>query len=139
MTAAGTFSLDTNTYLTTAVTSIAGTANQIAVSAATGAVTVSLTSAVTISGAMTASGFFESSDERLKDIIKRDGDVVYFKWKNSDGDDKTHIGYIAQEVQQTHPDQVGESDGHLTVNYIEMLVEKVRTLEKELANLKSKL
>jgi hypothetical protein len=88
---------------------------------------------------MTASGFFESSDERLKDIIKRDGDVVYFKWKNSDGDDKTHIGYIAQEVQQTHPDQVGESDGHLTVNYIEMLVEKVRTLEKELANLKSKL
>jgi len=133
-----TISYDNSTYLTTAVTSIAGTTNQIAVSAATGAVTVSLTSAVTISGAMTASGFFESSDERLKDIIKRDGDVVYFKWKNSD-DDKTHIGYIAQEVQQTHPDQVGESNGHLTVNYIEMLVEKVRTLEKELANLKSKL
>jgi hypothetical protein len=134
-----TISYDNSTYLTTAVTSIAGTANQIAVSAATGAVTVSLTSAVTISGAMTASGFFESSDERLKDIIKRDGDVAYFKWKNSDGDDKTHIGYIAQEVQQTHPDQVGESNEYLTVNYIEMLVEKVRTLEKELANLKSKL
>ena len=134
-----TISYDNSTYLTTAVTSIAGTTNQIAVSAATGAVTVSLTSAVTISGAMTASGFFESSDERLKDIIKRDGDVVYFKWKNNDGDHKTHIGYIAQEVQQTHPDQVGESNGHLTVNYIEMLVEKVRTLEKELANLKSKL
>ena len=118
------------------VTSIAGTANQIAVSAATGAVTVSLTSAVIISGNMTAAGFFESSDIRLKEVLKKDGDVIYFKWK--DGDDKQHIGYIAQEKQETHPDQVDESNGYLTLNYTEILVEKVRALEKELANLKNK-
>ena len=44
MSAAGTFSLDTNTYLTssTGVASIAGTANQVIASASTGAVTLSL-------------------------------------------------------------------------------------------------
>jgi hypothetical protein len=44
MTAAGTFALDTNTYLTssTGVSSIAGTANQISASGSTGAVTLSL-------------------------------------------------------------------------------------------------
>jgi len=41
-TAADTWTLDTNTYLTTAVTSLTGTANQVNVSASTGAVTLSL-------------------------------------------------------------------------------------------------
>jgi hypothetical protein len=95
-----------------------------------------LTGAATFSSSVTATSFFESSDSRLKNIIKRDGDVAYFKWKNGQ-DNKTHIGYIAQEVQKANPDQVKADDkGMLSVNYIEILVQKVRDLEKEIAELK---
>lgn len=89
------------------------------------------------SSSVTASGFFnQSSDRRLKTIIKRDGEVAYFKWnkKSSNKDDtKTHIGYIAQEIRKEFPDQVQKGEnGYLTVSYIEILVEKVRQLEKRL-------
>lgn len=89
-----------------------------------------------INGTITASGGFFNSDKRLKDIIKRDGNVAYFKWKDG-RDDKTHIGYIAQEVQKTNPDQVikGE-DGILSVNYIEILVQEIQSLKKEIKVLK---
>jgi hypothetical protein len=132
-------SVDGSTYLTSAgaVTSISGTTNQITVSASTGAVTVSLPSAVTISGAMTASSFFESSSIKLKDVISRDGEVAYFKWKDK-RDDRTHIGYIAEEVQKKNPDQVMFTNDHLAVNYIEILVQKVRALEKKIEKLEKK-
>ncbi|MFH6966488.1 pyocin knob domain-containing S74 family peptidase [Flavobacterium sp. FlaQc-28] len=89
----------------------------------------------TFSGTVTASGGFFNSDLRLKNIIKRDGDVVYFTW-NDRRDLKTHIGYIAQEVQKTNPDQiqVGSDDKKtLSVNYVEILVEKIRALEKRIS------
>ena len=82
--------------------------------------------------------FFHSSDKNLKDIIKRDGDVAYFTWKDG-RDDKTHIGYIAQEVRRTNPDQVQKGeDKMLSVNYVEILVEKVRMLEKRIEELEKK-
>ncbi|MFB0903961.1 MAG: tail fiber domain-containing protein, partial [Nonlabens sp.] len=84
---------------------------------------------------VTASGFFQSSDKRLKNIYKRDGDVAYFKWKNG-SDDKMHIGYIAQEVKKEFPDQVNKDDkGMLSVNYIEVLVAKIQDLEKRISEL----
>jgi hypothetical protein len=96
------------------------------------------TGSVISSSSMTATSFFEISDETLKDVVHRDGDVAYFKWKNKH-DDKLHIGYIAQEVREKNPDQVNEDEnGMLSVNYIEVLVQKVRELEKEIENLKSK-
>lgn len=100
--------------------------------------TVASTGAITATSSITATGFFESSDLRLKNIVKRDGDVVYFNWKN--GQDKNlHIGYIAQEVQKTNPDQVkADEKGMLSVNYTEVLVQKVRALEKEVEYLKGK-
>lgn len=89
-------------------------------------------------GSVTATGFFQSSDLRLKDIISRDGDVIKYKWKDK-RDDKIHIGYVAQEVQKENPDQVNADDkGILSVNYIEILVQKIRKLEKEIELLKSK-
>lgn len=92
----------------------------------------------TVSGSITASGGFFNSDMRLKDIISRDGDVVVFKWKDG-RDDKTHIGYIAQEVQEILPDTIKEGeDGILSVNYIEVLVAKILKMEKEIELLKSK-
>ena len=89
-------------------------------------------------GSFTATGFFQSSDLRLKDVIRRDGDIAYYTWKDG-RDKKVHTGYIAQEVQVKNPDQVNtDKAGMLSVNYIEILVEKVRQLEKEIELLKAK-
>jgi hypothetical protein len=99
--------------------------------------TIASTGAATFSSTVTATGFFESSSILLKDIISRDGDVAYFKWKNKQ-DDKIHIGYIAEEKQLTNPDQINSDGEFLAVNYLEILVEKVRKLEKEVEQLKSK-
>lgn len=92
----------------------------------------------TFSSSVTASGFFQSSDRRLKTILKRDGDVAYFKWKDG-RDEKTHIGYIAQEIKKEFPDQVQKDDkGMLSVNYIEVLVAKIQELEKRIQELEKK-
>jgi hypothetical protein len=86
-------------------------------------------------GSVTATGFFQSSDLRLKDIISRDGDVIKYKWKDK-RDDKIHIGYVAQEVQKENPDQVNADDkGILSVNYIEILVQKIKDLENRIKQL----
>ena len=91
---------------------------------------VNYNGSVTSVGSITAPGFFQSSDLRLKDISKRDGDVAYYTWKDG-RDKKVHTGYIAQEVQIKNPDQVNtDKAGMMSVNYIEILVEKVRKLEK---------
>ena len=100
--------------------------------------TIAAAGDATFTGNVTAPAFFESSDLRLKDIIKRDGDLIYFKWKDRK-DDLIHIGYAAQEVQQKNPDQVRvDQAGMLAVNYIEILTEKVRMLEKRIEQLEKK-
>jgi hypothetical protein len=81
------------------------------------------------SNSITASAFYQTSDERLKDIFSTDEDVIIFKWKDS-RDDKIHIGYSAQEINKILPNQVSEdTKGYLSVNYVEVLVSKVRKLE----------
>jgi uncharacterized protein YaiE (UPF0345 family) len=98
------------------------------------ALTLTSTGAATFSSSVTATGFFVSSSIKLKDVINRDGDVAYFKWKNKQ-DDLVHIGYIAEEVQEKNSDQVSLSGDYLSVNYVEILVEKVRFLEKRVFEL----
>jgi len=141
-------SVDGSTYLTSAgaVTSIAGTTNQITVSASTGAVTVSLPSAVTISGAMNASSFFETSDLRKKDIVsvtkQADGiDFVGFKWKKElNLDNRKHLGVIAQQVEKVIPDAVTTDEkGYKSVNYTEVLIYKLEQLTKKVEELEKKL
>ena len=89
----------------------------------------------TFTSNVTALGFFNSSDSRLKNIIERDGDTIKFTWKDG-RDSKIHIGYIAQEVQEKYPDQVSEdTSGMLTVNYIEVLVAKIQELENRIKQL----
>jgi hypothetical protein len=90
-----------------------------------------------IDGGITATAFYASSDARLKDIISQNGDTIEFTWKDK-RDDKKHIGYIAQEIQQTYPNQVSEGeDGMLSVNYIEVLVAKIQELENRLKKLEN--
>lgn len=92
----------------------------------------------TFSSSLTATSFFQSSDRRLKTILKRDGNVAYFKWKDK-RDEKIHIGYIAQEVKKEFPDQVQEDEkGMLSVNYIEILVAKIQDLENRIKQLEKK-
>ena len=94
-----------------------------------------ITGTLNVTGNVTAIGFFNSSDSRLKNIIERDGDTIKFTWKD-ERDSKIHIGYIAQEVQEKYPDQVSEdTSGMLTVNYIEVLVAKIQELENRIKQL----
>lgn len=94
---------------------------------------------VEFTGSVLAAAFFEISDIRQKDILKRDGDIVYFTWKDK-RDELVHTGYIAQEVQERNPHQVMQkSDGMLALNYTELLVEKVRALEKKIEILEAEI
>jgi hypothetical protein len=105
-----------------------------------------------------SAGFYESSDERLKDF-QEDIEVnfsylhnipkKYYSWK----DDSTytrHIGTSAQEVQKYYPELVNvDETGYLTMNYdklsvvalkaIDVLHEEVAELKKENAELKERL
>lgn len=100
-------------------------------------------------------GFYQSSDERLKHFdenVEVDLNKLstlskkYFKWK--DGDDRTHIGMSAQEIQKLYPELVSEnSEGFLQVAYdklsvialkaIDVLYEKLNTLEERLTKLEN--
>lgn len=61
-----------------------------------------------------------ASDRRLKHDIKEigethDGEPLYaFKYN---GDDKTHYGPMAQNVEKRHPENVGLAGGYKTVDY----------------------
>ena len=77
------------------------------------------------------SGFYESSDERLKnfgDKIPVDLEKIsrlkknYFKWKEDSNTD-TQIGVSAQEIKEIYPELVTETeDGYLNVAYDKLSV-----------------
>lgn len=103
-------------------------------------------------------GFYETSDERLKDF-QEDVEVnfsylhnipkKYYSWKD-DATYTRHIGTSAQEVQKYYPELVNtDENGYLTMNYdklsvvaikaIDVLYEEVNELKKENAELKERL
>jgi len=85
-------------------------------------VTQFLANVATGTGALTGSttGTTQASDRRLKHDIKEigethDGEPLYaFKYK---GDDTTHYGPMAQNVEERHPENVGLAGGYKTVDY----------------------
>lgn len=100
-------------------------------------------------------GFYEASDERLKnfgDDIEVDLDKLaklskkYFTWKNDESNTQ-QIGVSAQEVQTIYPELVDviDEEGHLSVSYdklsvvalkgIDVLNDKVKSLEERLYKL----
>jgi hypothetical protein len=91
-------------------------------------------------GNVTAVGFFNSSDIKLKELTPYEYNVsdikpITYFWKDL-RDNKKHIGYSAQEVQKVMPDAVNEGeDGMLSVNYIEVLVAKIAELENRIKQL----
>jgi hypothetical protein len=101
-----------------------------------------ITGNTTVSGSVTASSFFESSDIRFKNVLEYNPsvnvsgiDVIKF---TRHSDSKIRYGYSAQQVQSIFPDAVmGENE--LVVNYIDIHTLKIAQLEKEVAELKAKL
>lgn len=97
----------------------------------------------TLSGNLTAPGFFESSDKRLKKQIeanyapKNIQDIQTYLYQK---DGKIEVGYYAQDVNEIMPYAVAEGkDGFLAVAYNQVLVAKVQYLENELKSLKDEL
>ena len=118
-----------------------------------------LTGDLSVMGKVTSSvGFFDNSDERLKDFsdeIEVDFEKLsklrkaYFTFK----DDKakiTHLGLSAQEVKELYPEIVNlNMNGYLSVDYsklsvialkaIDVMYEKQQNLEKRIEEIEKKL
>lgn len=96
-----------------------------------------------VNGAITCVSVTQTSDGRLKEILPEDiPDVskiraVRFKWKDG-RDDREHIGYIAQDVEEIAPEMVTEEEGTKALDYIQVLVAKVERLEREIDELKAR-
>jgi len=107
-------------------------------------------------GVRCSTGFYETSDERLKDFkedIQVDFEKLrsipkkYFSWKEDDNG-QIHIGTSAQKLKEFYPELVTENeDGSLTVSYnklsmialkaIDLLDERCTKLEKRLNKLET--
>lgn len=134
-------SVDANTYITSAVTSIAGTSNQIAVSAATGSVTVSLTNNVVIPGTITSSASYESSDRRLKRALSGTrliGQIESLQARLYEKDGRDEYGYYAQDALKIIPTAVKQrADGYYDLSYTQVFVVKIASLEKRVSELET--
>jgi len=93
-----------------------------------------------VSGSISATSFFETSDLRLKNITKKynseEFGAIEFGW--IDGrDSKNHWGYVAQEVQEYLPDAIHlGNDGFLAVDYNQAHTFKIAKVEDEVTLLK---
>ena len=99
-----------------------------------------VTGTATFSSSVTASGgFFDSSDSRLKIIVKDyeqpkgiENIAARMYVKNS----KKELGYFAQDLQEILPSAVVEgSDGFLTLSYSQVHTAKIAYLEDKVAQL----
>ena len=85
-----------------------------------------------------ASGFYETSDERLKDFensinvdlnLIRSIPKMYFRWKKNPN--KLQIGTSAQAVKQIYPELVSSSeDGILSVDYSKLSIVALSAIDK---------
>jgi hypothetical protein len=95
-----------------------------------------------VSGSISATSFFETSDLRLKNITKKydseEFGAIEFGW--IDGrDSKNHWGYVAQEVQKYLPDAIHlGNDGFLAVDYNQAHTFKIAKVEDEVTLLKKR-
>lgn len=108
------------------------------------------TGAVTFSSSVTATAFYESSDSRLKNLIKdnyRASGIETIKPKLYIKDGREEVGYFAQDVKDILSTAVSINDaGFLSLSYtqvhtakIAIIEDEVDVLKKEVAELKVKL
>ena len=96
-----------------------------------------------ISGTVTATSFFESSDATLKTLIEDDYQAkgiesIVAKLYIKNG--KEELGYYAQDLQEVLPSAVRKgSDGLLNLSYREVHTAKIAYLEEKIKNLENQL
>jgi hypothetical protein len=97
--------------------------------------------AMTVTGSVTATSFFESSDERLKsNIIDLDTNVSSIIAKSYLKNGMKEIGYLAQDVERILPSAISKrDDGYLDLSYRQVHTAKIAALEKEVFELKKQL
>jgi hypothetical protein len=98
------------------------------------------TGATVFSNTVTATNFILSSDERLKENVKKvcdnrvKADWKTFELKTDKG--QKRYGVIAQELEKTNPEFVREdSEGFKSVAYIDLLIAKIAELETRIQKL----
>jgi hypothetical protein len=106
--------------------------------------TTNATGLLQVSGTVYATGFYESSDIRFKNILETNPnvnvsgiDVIKFTRKDKDID-QVRYGYSAQQVQSILSDVV-TGDEFLNVNYLDVHTLKIAQLEQEIKELKAKM
>ena len=97
----------------------------------------------TFAGNITAKAFYATSDRRLKENIvdykpaKSILDIPVKEY-NFIGDDKKHIGFIAQDLQKVFPELVTErTDGYLSIEeskLIYLLIDEVKKLKEKVGD-----
>lgn len=104
---------------------------------------------VVASGDLTAGNVYTMSDIRLKTNVKSlsqaevrespltdlmNVNIIKYNFKNNN--EKEHYGVSAQELKEIYPDMVKEgADGHLAVNYIELVPILIRSVQELKAKL----
>jgi hypothetical protein len=114
--------------------------NRVKIGSGSASYTFDVTGTGRFTSTVRASNFILSSDERLKTKIKDleptkiDVDWKSFEMKDEEGDYRT--GVIAQELEKSHPEFVGEdAEGFKSVKYVDLLIAKISELESRLAKL----
>ncbi|MFV8339136.1 tail fiber domain-containing protein [Flavobacterium sp. LB3P21] len=94
--------------------------------------------------AIYAAAIYSTSDIRYKDITEKqyqnveELEAISYTWKDKTKGEKIQVGYSAQEVQKYIPDAVNEDEnGYLSVNYVQVLIAKIESLEKRINQLEN--
>jgi len=104
---------------------------------------ISTTGAATFSSSVTATGFFESSDSRLKTLIQdnyQTKGIASITPKLYTKNGKVELGYYAQDFVGILDSAVSKgSDDMLSLSYREVHTAKIYALEQEIKELKAKM
>jgi hypothetical protein len=104
--------------------------------------TPSATYALNVNGSVQATAYFESSDSRLKQLIKDDYKTIgieSIKARLYLKEGKEEIGYYAQDFETILPSAVSKNDaGFLSLSYTQVHTAKIAIIEDEVTILKKR-
>jgi hypothetical protein len=107
------------------------------------ALTILASAASTFASSVTATSFFESSDNRLKTLIDGSAQIAgieNLQAKLYEKNGKLELGYFAQDAQEFMPYSVEKNmDGFLSLSYREVHTAKIARLEQRVSELEKQL